>query len=133
MDLFYLWFCTKRKHINENRDSYESKSDKEKRYNSYKIGSFIGVCMIKNFNGFWTEKENGLGVQIKDHVVFPIQKTYKFLNEDGIFESLSSFYEISGVLDRILEKKANNPDNRDITILQAKKVMKSKNWWEFWK
>jgi len=119
--------------INSKRDHYENISEKEKRHHSYKIGSFIGVCMIKNYNGTWDESENGLGVKIKNNVAFPIQKTFKFLSQDGIFDSISSFYEISGSLDKILDKNESNIESGGIKTVQGNEILKDKKWWKFWK
>ena len=121
------------KRINNKRDYYETLTEKERRHYSYKIGSFIGVCMIKNFNGAWEESENGLGVKINNNVAFPIQKTFKFLSQDGIFDSISSFYEISGSLEKILEKSESDSENGKIKIINAEKLSRNKKRWEFWK
>ena len=119
--------------VNNQREFYENQDEKEKRYLSYKIGSFIGVCMIKNYDGTWEKTEDGLGIKINNNVAFPIQKVFKFLNEDGVFDSISSFYEISGSLDKIIEKSESNSESGKIKIIKASEIKKSKKWWEFWK
>ena len=112
--------------VNNERTFYENQTEKEKRRQSYKIGSYIGVCMIKNYNGTWEESENGLGIKINNNVAFPFQKVFKFLSEDGIFDSISSFYEISGSLDKILEKNESNLESGKIKVIKASKITKSK-------
>lgn len=117
--------------INDNRAHYEQKSDKEKQHISYKIGSFIGVCMVKNYNGTWIENKHGFCIKIRSYTVSPISKVYKFISAQGLFDSISSFYEIAGVFDEIVAASQLNTTKKASTIPESH--VNKKSWWQFWK
>ena len=119
------------KYINEHREIYENKSEKDKRFDSYRFGSYLAFCMIKNYGGVWEEHEHGKGIRINNNIVFPIQKTWKFLNKDGMLESLSSFYELSGIMDKIIDE--SEVDVNGFKVFKMSENVSDKKWWEFWK
>jgi len=114
--------------INEDRPYYEQLDEKQRTNLAYKIGFFIGACMIKNYGGEWVEHEQGIGIKVNDYQAFPINKAFKFISEDGRFDSISSFYEISGSLDAIMNKNSVT-DSTEPNVVTPKR----KAWWQFWK
>lgn len=119
--------------INENRAHYEQKSEKERIQLACKIGFFIGVCMIKNYGGEWIEHEQGYGIKVNDYQAFPINKAFKFISEDGMFDSISSFYEISGSLEAIMAKNVSSAVEEDPKTEAIQTKNQHKAWWQFWK
>ncbi len=65
---------------------------------SQTLGSFLGECICRNFDGRWEENEYGAAVVFKDgNACFPINKVGKqFAN--GADDSVLSFYQTIPVL-----------------------------------
>ena len=84
--------------------------------------------MVKNYNAKWIEKDGRYGVSIKSYFAFPFDKSWKFLQEDGISNSISSFYEISANLDNTMDK------HQEKFGVNSKKDSKEqpKSWCKFW-
>lgn len=61
------------------------------------IGSFLGECVIANYGGQWKQSANGdWGVRFENNsIAFPFTKVHKAFTEDGVSESIASFYKIS--------------------------------------
>ncbi len=116
--------------VNNNRSFYENLGDQERKDCSFRMGLFLGVCMVRNYQGKWEENENRLGVKINNSTAYPIQKTYKFLSPDGAYDSISTYYELAGSLNDIGESYS---EYKNIKIVKATDVYFKKKWWEFWK
>jgi len=86
--------------------------------------------MAKNYNGTWVETEQGFCVKIRSYTVSPITKVFKFISEDGMSDSISSFYDISGSFDSIIEKSKSNQTKIASTDSE---LLRNKSWWKFWK
>ncbi|NOS94397.1 MAG: hypothetical protein HOP30_20985 [Cyclobacteriaceae bacterium] len=114
--------------VNNNRSFYENLSDQERKDYSFRMGLFLGVCMVRNYQGRW--EENQMGVVIDNSTAHPIQKTYKFLSPDGAYDSISTYYELAGSLNELDEPHS---EYKNIKIVKATDVYFRKNWWKFWR
>jgi hypothetical protein len=93
--------------LNEQRDELDILSEDDLELLANSIGVFVGECMVRNYNGEWHIKDNQYAVLVKSIYAFPIRKTYKFLQKDGIHtESISSFYRVSENLGEILDNNS---------------------------
>ncbi len=120
--------------INKNRKRYEQMTDQEKRNVSYKIGSYLGVCMIRNYGAVWEKHEMGLAVKLGKTHAFPLQKVMKFLGKDGVYDSISSFYEFALRFEELSKTGIGSSQSKSgPVIIDTSSELKKKPWWKFWR
>lgn len=85
------------------------------------LGSFLGECIARTYNGWWQETEHGWAVIVDgDLAVFPFNKVHKQLF-DGATESVLSLF--NGVPALIAHTKAGHPDTRETTPAPSKSIL----------
>jgi hypothetical protein len=73
------------------------------------VGSFLGECLCRAYEGEWVETEGRLGVKVRGGVTaFPFSKMRKFFDE-GLFDSFVTLFRATpAIVERSQQQKEDS-------------------------
>jgi hypothetical protein len=109
--------------ITKNRNAFQNWAEGHQDAWVFAFGAFIGKCMILNYGGQWVKHEDTIGIKLENSDFFanPFSKVSKQFQPDGMYDSITSFYEISKNIDNIVSRQVKTGTK---TIRKA--------WWKIW-